>query len=104
MANLYGIKAFKKSIQDTVIKETDNITDEIVGVLDTALENRRLIGYGGICKQKHKELNSSKREDDLIRASDGTFIKNENFEIERYRWDIGTRNYVRIKDEVDNEY
>jgi len=68
-----------------------------------ALGNRRLTGYGGICKEKHKELNR-RSHDDLIRAGDGTVVASVNYELERYRWDVKARNYIRIIDEVDNEF
>jgi len=99
MANLQGITPFNQDIQDAARKLTDKITDEIVFTLDAALRNRRLIGYGGIFKQKHKELNLDEDLDgDLIRTTDEV---NEHeglmYEIEQYRWDIGLRNYVKIE-------
>jgi plasmid rolling circle replication initiator protein Rep len=93
MANLQGVSEYSKSIQDEVRRLTDNITDEIVLTLDSALANRRLIGYGGIFKEKHRELNLN--DDDLIHTG---IDKNQNilnYEIECYRWDIGYKNYVR---------
>jgi len=103
MANLQGIKPFSQEIQDAAKKMTDRLTDEIVFTLDAALRNRRLIGYGGIFKQKHKELNLDEDLDsDLIRTTDDV---NEQdglaFVIECYRWHIGLRNYVRIETETD---
>lgn len=99
MANLQGTTAFNQDIQDAARKLTDKITDEIVFTLDAALKSRRLIGYGGIFKQKHKELNLDEDLDgDLIRTTDEV---NEHeglmYEIERYRWDIGLRNYIKIE-------
>ena len=43
--------------------------DEIVFTLDGTSANRRLIGYGGIFKQKHKEPNLD-NSDNLTRACD----------------------------------
>jgi plasmid rolling circle replication initiator protein Rep len=104
MANLSGVSEYNQEIQDEVKRFTDRITDDIVMTLDTALANRRLIGFGGIFKQKHKELNLDKNEDndDLIRSgNDGTQNIME-YEIERYRWDIGHRNYVKIIEGSEN--
>jgi plasmid rolling circle replication initiator protein Rep len=95
MANLQGISDFSQEIQDEVKRITDNITDEIVLTLDSALNNRRLIGYGGIFKQKHKELNLTDN-DDLIHTGVDETQNVLNYEIERYRWDIQYRNYIKI--------
>jgi len=99
LANLLNIKHLRQEIQDEAKKMTDKITDEIVLTLDAALKSRRLIGYGGIFKQKHKELNLDEDLDgDLIRTTDEV---NEHeglmYEIEQYRWDIGLRNYIKIE-------
>ena len=96
MANLQNISEYSQDIQDEVKRFTDKITDDIVLTLDAALENRRLIGYGGIFKQKHKELNLT-ADDDLIHTEVDSEQNVLNYEIERYRWDIGHRNYVKIK-------
>ena len=104
MANLTGISGYNKDIQDKVKRFTDSITDEIVTTLDSALVNRRLIGFGGVFKEKHKELNLTHNvDDDLIHTG---FNENENalnYVTERYRWDIGYRNYMKIGGENDEQ-
>jgi len=100
MANLQGISQYSQDIQTEVKRITDRITDEIVFILDSALANRRLIGYGGIFKQKHKELNLDDEIDgDLIHTKDDSIQSGLNYQIERYRWHIGYRNYVRLEDD-----
>ncbi|MCL2247990.1 MAG: protein rep [Oscillospiraceae bacterium] len=102
MANLYDIKSHSQDIQDEVKKYTDSITDDIVSTLDSALRGRRLLGFGGVFKEKHKLLNLCKRDDDLIRAGNGKVLTGSSgYEIEKYRWDTSLRNYVKIKDKGD---
>jgi len=100
MANLHGIKSYNQDIRDEVKKITDKITDDIVLTLDSALAYRRLVEYGGIFKKKHKELNLADdindENADLVHTEADRTNKGENYEIERYRWDIGIRNYIRI--------
>ena len=105
MANLQDIKTFSQDIQDEAKKITDRITDEIVFTLDAALRNRRLIGYGGIFKEKHKELNlDSDIDSDLIHTTDDKNAQDDlKFTIERYRWDIELRNYIKIEDDNTGE-
>ena len=57
MANLTGLDAYSKDIQDNGRRFTDAITDEIVSTLDSVLHRRRLMEYGGLFKQKHKAFN-----------------------------------------------
>jgi plasmid rolling circle replication initiator protein Rep len=99
MANLQDVSQFSEAIQEEARKVTDRITDEIVSVLDSALTNRRLIGYGGIFKTKHKELNLDDEIDgDLIHTNDEGVSSGVDYQIERYGWHIGYRNYVRLAD------
>ena len=104
MANLSGIASYSQELQDEARRATDGITDEIVFTLDAVLRNRRLIGYGGIFKKKHKELNlDSDIDGDLIRTTGNTTQEDLPFEIERYRWHIGLKNYIKIEDDDNGE-
>jgi plasmid rolling circle replication initiator protein Rep len=98
MANLTKIAPYKQEIQDHIRKLTDCITDEIVSTLDYALENRRLIGYGGIFKEKHRELNLGEIDGDLVHAGDDATQAIPDYDIERYHWDIGIKQYVRYEE------
>ena len=105
LADLRGISDYSQDIIDEAKRMSDVITDEIVFTLDEVLAYRRLIGYGGIFKTKHKELNLDDADNgDLINAGDSAESKGENFQIERYRWDIGFRNYVMIEDIEEEEH
>jgi plasmid rolling circle replication initiator protein Rep len=100
MANLRETFSYSKDIQDTIKNFTDAISDKIVLTLDSALENRRLIEYGGIFKKKHKQLNLSDDISsayvDLIHTETKSNYAGIDYSIEHYRWDIGNRNYIRI--------
>ncbi|ONN67374.1 protein rep, partial [Herbaspirillum sp. VT-16-41] len=63
-------------------------------VLDNALSYKRLIGYGGLLKEIHKELNLGDAEDgDLVNISQDDEVANGTFDVIA-RWHIGLKNYV----------
>ena len=98
MADLRGVASYNQKIQDEARRITDEMTDQIVITLDSALANRRLIGYGGIFKEKHKELNLDDVDDgDLIRAGDNDARGAADYFIERYHWNVKFRNYLRLE-------
>nr|WP_050184297.1 protein rep [Domibacillus robiginosus] len=73
---------------------TDNV--ETVLDLDNALAYKRLIAYGGLLKEIHKELNLDDAEDgDLIRVGEENAdeIANGAIEVMAY-WHVGLKNYV----------
>ena len=88
----------KYPVKDTDIIRGNEVTEEnldTVYYLDGALSARRLIGYGGILKEIHKELNLTDAEDgDLIRIEeDDDEVANETFEV-MARWHVGIKNYI----------
>jgi plasmid rolling circle replication initiator protein Rep len=105
LADLREVAVFDEAIQAEAKRISEAITDEIVTVLDEALANRRLMGFGGIFKEKHRELNRSGDDnagdnEDLIHAGNGDGVKRDvDFEVERYRWNIGLRDYVKMEEE-----
>ena len=102
MADLRGVSDFSQEIQDEARKLSDKMTDKIVFTLDAALKNRRLIGYGGIFKAKHKELNLNSDDADLIHAGESEKDNEDMYVIERYGWDVGYKNF-RILENDTNE-
>lgn len=94
----------KYPIKDTDVLPADRLTTdgiETVYTLDNAIAYKRLIGYGGILKEIHKELNLDDAEDgDLIRTSDDDPAANAIAEVTAY-WHVGIKDYV-IKDQVIN--
>ncbi|MER3123647.1 protein rep [Bacillus altitudinis] len=88
----------KYPVKDTDVIRGNEVTEEnldTVYYLDDALSARRLIGYGGILKEIHKELNLTDAEDgDLVRIDEeDDDIANETFEV-MARWHVGIKNYI----------
>ncbi|HCL0577127.1 TPA: protein rep [Salmonella enterica subsp. enterica serovar Typhi] len=88
----------KYPVKDTDVIRGNEVTEEnldTVYYLDDALNARRLIGYGGILKEIHKELNLTDSEDgDLVRIEeDDDEVANETFEV-MARWHVGIKNYI----------
>ena len=107
MANLRDIKPYSQDIQDEVKRLTNEITDDIVMTLDASLNRRRLIEFGGIIKKIHKELNlddvSDAESDDLVHTENERGKGGLAYEVERYRWDIGLKNYVMIEENREDD-
>lgn len=88
----------KYPVKDTDVIRGNEVTEEnldTVYYLDDALNARRLIGYGGILKDIHKELNLTDAEDgDLVRIEEeDDDVANETFEVMAH-WHIGINNYI----------
>lgn len=88
----------KYPVKDSDILRGNKVTEsnlDTVYYLDDALSSRRLIGYGGILKEIHKELNLGDAEDgDLVRIDEeNDEVANEAFEVMAY-WHPGIKNYI----------
>ncbi|MGG0528051.1 protein rep [Bacillus pumilus] len=88
----------KYPVKDTDVIRGNEVTEEnldTVYYLDDALNARRLIGYGGILKEIHKELNLTDAEEgDLVRIDEeDDEIANDTFEV-MARWHVGIKNYI----------
>ncbi|WP_138824842.1 protein rep [Bacillus altitudinis] len=88
----------KYPVKDTDVIRGNEVTEEnldTVYYLDDALSARRLIGYGGILKDIHKELNLTDAEDgDLVRIEEeDDDVANETFEVMAH-WHVGIKNYI----------
>ncbi|MCE4941492.1 protein rep [Bacillus velezensis] len=88
----------KYPVKDTDVVRGSKVTDDnlnTVFYLDDALSARRLIGYGGILKEIHKELNLGDAEDgDLVKIEEeDDEVANEAFEVMAY-WHPGIKNYI----------
>lgn len=91
----------KYPVKDTDVIRGDEITPENVQTvkdLDKALAYKRLISYGGLLKEIHKELNLSDAEDgDLIHIDDESDeVANGAIDVMAY-WHVGLNNYVLHK-------
>lgn len=88
----------KYPVKDTDVIRGNEVTPENIQTvkdLDKALAYKRLIAYGGILKDIHKELQLSDAEDgDLIHIDeDSDEVANGALDIMAY-WNIGLNNYV----------
>lgn len=95
------LEVSKYPVKDTDVIKGNKVTDENVEtvlVLDNALAYKRLIGYGGLLKQIHKELNLGDAEDgDLVYISENDEVANGAFDVIG-KWLIGLKNYVIKRD------
>src|SRR5690606_28413415 len=91
------LEVSKYPVKDTDVVQGNKVTKEnaeTILALDNALAYKRLIGYGGLLKQIHKELHLGDAEDgDLINISEDDEVANGAFEV-MAKWHIGLKNYV----------
>ena len=88
----------KYPVKDTDVIRGNEVTPENIQTvkdLDKALAYKRLISYGGLLKEIHKELQLSDAEDgDLIHIDeDSDELANGAFDVMAY-WHVGLNNYV----------
>lgn len=107
--NLNGLEDYEQNLKKAIlevskypVKDSDVIKGnevtsenvETVLALDNALAYKRLIGYGGLLKQIHKELNLGDAEDgDLVHVSEEDEVANGAFDV-MAKWHVGLKNYV----------
>ncbi len=91
------LEVSKYPVKDSDVIRGNKVTeDNVETVLDlnNALAYKRLIGYGGLLKEIHKELNLGDAEDgDLVKISEDDEVANGAFDVIA-RWHIGLKNYV----------
>lgn len=91
------LEVSKYPVKDTDVIRGNEVTSENVETvlaLDNALSYKRLIGYGGLLKEIHQELNLDDGEDgDLVRVSEEDEVANGIFEVTA-RWHIGLKKYI----------
>lgn len=91
----------KYPVKDTDVIQGNEVTPENVQTvkdLDKALAYKRLISYGGLLKEIHKELNLGDAEDgDLVHIDeDSDEVANGAIDVMAY-WHVGLKDYVLIK-------
>lgn len=95
------LEVSKYPVKDTDVIRGNKVTDdniETVLTLDNALAYKRLIGYGGLLKEIHKELNLGDAENgDLVNISEEDEVANGTFDVIA-KWHIGLKNYVIYKE------
>ena len=84
--------------KDYIIAGNEQLTDESVYTLNFGLKHRRLTAFGGKFKEIHKLLNLDDAEtDDLINTDNDDSIRDDiETIIERYKWHIGIKQYVKF--------
>ena len=91
------LEVAKYTVKDSeyIIKQDKPLTLETVLVLDDALHHRRLIGYSGVMKKIHKQLNLDEdvRADVLLDEESSGYEAVSNI-VECYKWHVGYKNYV----------
>lgn len=94
----YTVKDKDFIVRDDVTMEiVETMTDDAVLILDKALAYRRLTSFGGILKDIHKELNLDDPEDgDLINTDNEEIREDLDYIIERYHWNIGYKQYLKV--------
>jgi hypothetical protein len=83
----------------------DDLTEDAIKTMDLALKGRRLIGFGGIMKEIHKELNLKDIDDgDLVNCDiEENIAPDVDYEIWRYSWKHGHKNYLRLECDIINK-
>lgn len=91
------LEVSKYPVKDTDVIKGNKVTDENVETvlaLDNSLAYKRLIGYGGLLKEIHKELNLGDAENgDLVNVTGEDEVANGTFDVIA-RWHVGLKNYV----------
>lgn len=82
--------------EDYIVPTDWALTVDAVRILDKALADRRLIAYGGIMKELHKQLNLDDEETgDLINVDSEDSAAAPTDRVESYFWNTGYRQYIR---------
>lgn len=94
----YTVKDKDYIVRDELGEVIEKLTDDAVLILDHALANRRLIAYGGELKEIHKLLDMDDCEDgDLVNTDNEELREDLEYVIERYSWNIGYKQYLRVE-------
>ena len=94
----YTVKSDDYIIREDITNEIiETMTDDAVYILDKALAHRRLTAFAGILKEYHKELNLDDMEDgDLVNTDNEELREDLEYIIERYSWNIGYNQYLKL--------
>lgn len=85
---------------DYIIPDNEELTDDAVMILDYSLTNRRLVAFGGELRKIHRALNLDDMEKgDLVHTDNEEDKLREDIDImiERYRWHVGYKQYVKLE-------
>ena len=90
--------------EDFLIKKEDGkideaLTDEVVATLDKALHRKRLVSFGFLFKDIHRQLNLDDAENGDLKKTDNEDELRDDLTdiILRYQWNIGVKNYILVE-------
>ena len=104
----YTVKSDDFLIKDENEKIDEERTDKVVAILDKALHRKRLVSFGFLFKEIHKQLKLDDAEDgDLNKTDNDNDLRDDLTNIIlRYQWNIGIKNYKLVEvledDTVEN--
>lgn len=90
--------------EDFLIKKEDGkideaLTDEVVSTLDKALHRKRLVSFGFLFKDIHRQLKLDDAENGDLKKTDNEDELRDDLTdiILRYQWNIGIKNYKLVE-------
>lgn len=89
-------EAVKYTVKDNdfLIPDNEELQDKTVAILTKALARRRLIAFGGVFKEVHKNLNLDDMEDgDLVNTDNEDLREDVRYYKEIVMWNFGYSNY-----------
>lgn len=93
-------EAAKYTVKDAdyIIADDWDLTVETVKILDKALDGRRLVAYGGVMKDMHKQLNLDDEVDgNLVNVGEEETAAAPTTEEEVYFWHTGYSQYLSVE-------
>lgn len=101
----YTVKSNDYLIKDDTGKIDEEMTDNTVWILDTSLASRRLTAFGGELRKIHRQLKLDDAEyGSLVNVDGEEEIREDlNYIIERYDWNIGISNYIKVGVRTDDD-
>ena len=94
------ISKYASKPKDYIITDDWDLTIDTVKTLDYALNNRRLVAYGGLMKDIKKQLKLDDEDSgnliDVTNDNDKT--DKQNYKLETYFWYSGYRQYLKFDD------
>lgn len=95
----YTVKSEDLLIKEENGKINEALTDEVVATLDKALHRKRLVSFGFLFKEIHRQLKLDDAENgDLKKTDNEEELRNDLTDvILRYQWNIGIKNYKLVE-------
>lgn len=93
------VAKYSVKTNDFILTDDWDLTVETVKILDRALNNRRLVAYGGTLREAYKELKLEDETDgDLVDVGlDDSNKEDKNFYLQTYFWHTGYSQYYKTE-------